>query len=69
MSEIANQLTSETGVSNDLVHKGLGALLNFVREQLGPETFARFEAAIPGARDFSRNSSRRRKTLRAASGG
>jgi len=52
MSEIANQLASETGLSSDLVHNGLGALLHFVREQLGPETFARFEAAIPGAPDF-----------------
>ena len=52
MSEIANQLSSETGLSSDLVHKGLGALLNFVKEQLGPETFAKFEAAIPGAADF-----------------
>ncbi len=52
MSEIANQLSSETGLSSDLVHKGLGALLNFIKQQLGPETFAKFEAAIPGAADF-----------------
>ncbi len=52
MSEVANQLASETGVSSDLVLKGLGAILNFIKEKVGTETFAQFEAAIPGASDY-----------------
>jgi hypothetical protein len=52
MSESTNQLSSETGLPSDLVHKGLGAILDFIRGHLGPETFARLQAAIPGAGDF-----------------
>jgi Protein of unknown function VcgC/VcgE (DUF2780) len=52
MSEVANQLASETGLSSDLVSKGLGALLSFVREKVGPETSAQLEAVIPGAANF-----------------
>ena len=49
MSDLANQLATETGVTGEQAHKGLGALLSFLKEQLGGETFQKLEAAIPGA--------------------
>jgi hypothetical protein len=52
MSETASALSSETGLSADQVHKGLGAILDFLRQHLGEETFARIQAAIPNATEF-----------------
>jgi hypothetical protein len=52
MSDAVNALASETGLSTDLVQKGLGAVLDFLRQQLGPETFERIHSAIPNAADF-----------------
>jgi hypothetical protein len=52
MSEAANALSTETGVSTDLVHKGLGAILSFLKQHLGEETFERIQAAIPDASSF-----------------
>jgi hypothetical protein len=49
MSDLANRLAAETGISGEQAHKGLGALLTFIKEQLGDETFQKLEAAIPGA--------------------
>jgi hypothetical protein len=51
MSEIADTLSAQTGLSNDLVHKGAGALLNFIKAELGPETYAKIESVVPGAAD------------------
>jgi Protein of unknown function VcgC/VcgE (DUF2780) len=51
MSEIADTLSSQTGLSNDLVHKGVGALLNFIKAELGPETYAKLESVVPGAEE------------------
>jgi hypothetical protein len=55
MSDLANQLATETGVTGEQAHKGLGALLSFLREQLGDETFQKLEAAIPGASSMISN--------------
>jgi Protein of unknown function VcgC/VcgE (DUF2780) len=52
MPDTPNSLSSETGLSSDMVHKGLGAVLNFLREHLGEETFQRIHEAIPGAANF-----------------
>ncbi len=52
MSDTANAVASETGLSTDLVHKGLGAVLDFIRQHLGEETFERVQSAIPNASDF-----------------
>jgi hypothetical protein len=49
MSDLANSLATETGISGEQAHKGLGALLSFLKEQLGEENFQKLEAAIPGA--------------------
>jgi hypothetical protein len=52
MADTANALSSETGLSADLVHKGLGAILDFLRQHLGEETFARITQAIPNSSEF-----------------
>jgi hypothetical protein len=49
MSDLVNQLTSQTGISSDLVHKGLGALLSFLKKELGDETFDEVKTSIPDA--------------------
>jgi hypothetical protein len=52
MADTVNAVSSETGLPADLVHKGLGAVLDFLRQHLGDETFARVQAAIPNATDL-----------------
>jgi hypothetical protein len=52
MADTPNALSSELGLSSDLVHKGLGAILDFLRQHLGEEMFNRVQAAIPNAADF-----------------
>src|SRR5262249_38212943 len=52
MSDTANTVSSETGLPMDMVHKGLGAILDFLRQQLGAETFDQIRAAVPNATDF-----------------
>jgi Protein of unknown function VcgC/VcgE (DUF2780) len=49
MSELVNTLTNQTGISSDLVHKGLVALLSFLKKELGDETFGQLLSAVPGA--------------------
>lgn len=49
MSELVNQLTSQTDLSSDLVHKGLGALFSFLKKELGDETFDKLKSMIPDA--------------------
>ena len=47
MSDLVNELTSRTGISPELVQKGLGALLSFLKKELGEETFNKVESSIP----------------------
>ena len=49
MSEIVNKLASQTGISSDLIEKGLGAFLSFLKKELGQETFTEVESSVPGA--------------------
>jgi Protein of unknown function VcgC/VcgE (DUF2780) len=49
MPDLVNQLTAHTGLSPELVQKGLGALLSFLKKELGEETFNKLENSIPGA--------------------
>ena len=49
MSEIVNQLAAQTGISSELIQKGLGALLSFLKKELGEETFTEVESSVPGA--------------------
>ena len=52
MPETTEALSSETGLPEDLVHKGLGAIIGFFKQHLDGETFQRIQAALPGATDF-----------------
>jgi Protein of unknown function VcgC/VcgE (DUF2780) len=49
MSDLVNELTSRTGISPELVQKGLGALLSFLKKELGEETFDKLKTSIPDA--------------------
>ena len=49
MSEIVNKLASQTGISSDLIEKGLGAFLSFLKKELGHESFTEVESSVPGA--------------------
>jgi hypothetical protein len=49
MSDLVNQLTAHTGISPELAQKGLGALLSFLKKELGDETFEKVESSIPEA--------------------
>ena len=43
------QLASQTGISSELIHKGLGAFFSFLKKELGEETFTEVESSVPGA--------------------
>jgi Protein of unknown function VcgC/VcgE (DUF2780) len=49
MSDIVNRLAAQTGISSDLLHKGLGALLSFMKKELGEGTYTEVEESIPDA--------------------
>jgi hypothetical protein len=49
MSDLINELSARTGISSDLVQKGLGALLSFLKKELGEETFDKVQSSIPDA--------------------
>jgi Protein of unknown function VcgC/VcgE (DUF2780) len=49
MSDLVNELSTRTGISSDLVQKGLGALLAFMKKELGEETFDKLQSSIPDA--------------------
>jgi len=49
MPDLVNELATHTGLSPELVQKGLGALLSFLKKELGPETFDKLESSIPQA--------------------
>ena len=64
MSDLANTLATETGISGEQAHKGLGALLSFLKERLGEENFQKLEAAIPGAASMISNFEASQETSR-----
>jgi hypothetical protein len=49
MPDIVNELSSHTGLSPELVQKGLGALLSFIKTQLGEENFSKLQSSLPEA--------------------
>jgi len=49
MPDLVHELAAHTGISSDLIQKGLGALLSFLKKQLGDETFAKVQSSVPGA--------------------
>ncbi len=55
MSDLVQELTSRTGISPELVQKGLGALLIFLKKELGEETFDKLKTSIPNASALTSN--------------
>lgn len=51
MTDLISQLQSQTGLDGDIAKKGLGALLNFLKEQLPGDLFAKVEGAVPQTGD------------------
>jgi uncharacterized protein (DUF2267 family) len=49
MSEIVNQLASQTGISADLIQKGIGAFFSFLKKELGEDTYTEVESSVPDA--------------------
>jgi uncharacterized protein VcgC/VcgE DUF2780 len=49
MSDIVDSISSQTGISADLVRKGLGAVLKMLQDQLSPEHFSKLQAVLPDA--------------------
>ena len=49
MSDLVSQLSTHTGLTPDQIQKGLGALLNFIKKELGEEDFDKLKAAVPEA--------------------
>lgn len=49
MSDLVDELSSRTGLSPELVQKGMGALLSFLKKELGEETFDKISTSIPQA--------------------
>ena len=49
MSDIVSSLSSQTGISPDLVRKGLGAVLKMLQDQLPPELFSKVQGLLPDA--------------------
>jgi hypothetical protein len=46
---LVQDLSTRTGISSDLVRQGLGALLSFLKKELGDETFSKVQSSVPGA--------------------
>jgi hypothetical protein len=49
MADIVTSLSSRTGIDEEMVRKGLGALLTFLQKSLPPDLFGKLQAALPGA--------------------
>ncbi|QDV35251.1 hypothetical protein ElP_31540 [Tautonia plasticadhaerens] len=52
MSDLISALQGRTGLDEEAVIKGLGALLNFLKENLPPELFGQVEGALPRVREM-----------------
>lgn len=53
MAEIITELANKCGISPEMAKKGLGTLLATFKHTLPAESFAKFEAAIPGAANMA----------------
>ncbi len=49
MSDIVSSLSSQTGISSELIQKGLGAVLKMLQDQLPPELFSKVQGVLPDA--------------------
>jgi len=49
MSDIVNELVTQTGIPSDTTHKAVAALLSFLEKELGSDVIEKVKAAVPGA--------------------
>jgi hypothetical protein len=49
VSDFISELANKSGINLDMARKGLGAILAFFKEKLPADTFAKVNAAVPGA--------------------
>ena len=49
MADIASELASRCGISDEIAQKGLGIVLAFLKSKLPAESFAKVSAAVPEA--------------------
>jgi hypothetical protein len=52
MDDLIASLATRTGIAPETIRKALGALLTFLKGQLGPEACDRLQAAVPGASEM-----------------
>jgi hypothetical protein len=55
MADLVRELATRTGISSDMIEKGLGALLSFLKQELGDDHFAKVESSVPGAAALTSN--------------
>jgi hypothetical protein len=49
MADIVDELATRTGLSTDMIHKGLGAILSFLKEHLNTDVFQKIQSSVPNA--------------------
>jgi hypothetical protein len=49
MADIVSELAAKCGISTEMVQKGLGAVLAYVKSFLPGEAYAKLTSAVPGA--------------------
>jgi hypothetical protein len=49
MADIASELASKCGIRPDVAKKGLGIVLEFLKNKLPAETYSKISATVPGA--------------------
>jgi hypothetical protein len=52
MADLIASLATRTGIDPGTIRTALGALLTFLKGQLGPEACERLQAAVPGAAEM-----------------
>jgi hypothetical protein len=55
MADLVNEVATHTGISSDVVQKALGALLSFLKKELGEDTFDKVQSSIPEASRLTTN--------------
>jgi hypothetical protein len=63
MSELISSLASQTGIDPEMARKGLGAVLNFLKAQIGPEHFEKLQTSIPEASGMMSDAQSDRSTI------
>jgi hypothetical protein len=49
MADLVESIAARMGIPAETAHKGVAALLGFLKTQLGDQTFSKLESSVPGA--------------------